>query len=186
MATSNTRKSAAAKSAPAKAAPVKEADAPVAEPVVEPEAVEPEAVVEDASSDAPRKEPAAAQIDAPEPPPAPAGIVPTNVIKDNSGQLSIDMVTQGPPEVRSELVDFATGKAPNPDEVFDLEFPHGQAVICQIRLCENLWPIGANEPLSRLVMAAGQRTDRAYADQIVALLEAQAARDAQAAEPAEV
>lgn len=188
MATSSTRKKPATEQAPAKSEPVKEdaaaaADAPAAPDAPEAEQA-PEAPAEPESSDAPRKEPAAGQLDAPEPPAA-HEVAPTNIIKDNSGQLSVDMLTKGPAEIRSELYDAATKKAPNPDEVFDLEFPNGQAVICRIRLCENLWVSGDTAPMSRLVMAAGQRTDRAYANQIIAILREQVGQIVVVDEPAQ-
>lgn len=140
-----------------------------------------------APSNAPRQEPASAALEAPSQRIPPGdGVKPTAVITDNSGQLSVDMLTQGPSEVRSELYDAATKKAPSPDEVFDLEFPNGQAVICQIRLCENLWVTGQSEPMSRLVMARGQRTDRAYAEQIIAILKQQLGGTESPAQPLEV
>lgn len=199
MATSRTRTKAAK---PAEAAPAP-APEPAPEAVVEPvvnadgetvaeivqdgepdvviltkeEAAELEAAQAEAAaeSDAPRQTPAAAELEPPaQPAPAPAGDgKPRNVINDNSGQLSVDMVMQSPNEIRKELYNYATGEVPDPDEVFKLEFEHGRSVICRIRLCERLWGPGMTEPMSRLVMAAGQRTDRAYADQIVAILRAQ-------------
>lgn len=180
MATSTTRKTAAKKAA-APVAPAEAPEAPVVdEAPVETPAEEPaeEPAVEDEAPEAPRQTPATASLEAPENRIPPSdGVEPKSVIKDSSGQLSVDMLTQGPSEVRSELYDAATKKAPSPDEVFDLEFPNGQAVICQIRLCENLWITGQNEPMSRLVMARGQRTDRAYAEQIIAILKQQVAGD---------
>jgi len=212
MATSTTRKTAAKKAAtPAKAAEVEAPKPDVVETVEEQDAPapvdEPEVDVVDESGDdesgdeqdsdesadepeapeAPRQTPGTAALEAPENRIPPGnGVEPTSIVRDGSGQLSVDMLTQGPTEVRSELYDNATGTPPNPDDVFDLEFPNGQAVICQVRLCENLWITGQKEPMSRLVMARGQRTDRAYAEQIIAILKRQLDADAEPAGPLEV
>jgi len=122
---------------------------------------------------APRKTPAAAELDGPPAPPSSGSLSQPRVVADHSGQLSVDMVTDKPAELKSELYDARTGKSPDVDEMFVLETPHGGTMICRVRLCERVWAPGLKSPNSRLVMPQGQRTDKAFAERIVAIVKHQ-------------
>ena len=136
---------------------------------------------EDKPAEAPRQPPAVAELDAPAPA-APNGVRTPKTVRDGSGQLSVDMVNDKPAELRSALYDAETGKTPDPDKMFVQQFAHGTQMVCIVRLCELVWVPGFKTPNSRLVMPRGQITDKAYAEQLTAVVRAQVKAEAEAAE----
>lgn len=128
-----------------------------------------------ASAPAARLTPKAAPLEAPAPPKVEDGSAGEDPdAPQPAGNLGAAMIRHSRPGAK--LVDQRTGEAPDPDTLFE-KFGPGVAVRCTVRLCQDTY-IGAHgNPIRQLVMPQGQVTGPEKAAQIIAVLNAQIARD---------